>query len=289
VAGGRVDHWSTYNGSNTTSATAPATLYPDRGTTAATGRIAANYQAPRGFTLRASIGTAFRNPTIYELYRNLLLAGSLYSANPNAQPERLRAWDAGVQRRFGARANLEATYFENRVSDLLYRTTDLAADPTGHILRLTNAAHARIRGAELAFTERPVAWVQFKQAYTYTDGIITDDPSLPATVGKTIPYMPRHMISFTTLLNRGRWTGSAAGRYQSEIFSTDTNTDIVKGVPGSQSPFFTADLSAGCELMRHVTLTANVYNLLDRRFFLYYISPPRQVFAGIRIRLGGSR
>lgn len=289
VAGGRVDFWRTYNGSNQTSATVPATLYPDRGTTAVTGKVAANYQAPHGFILRASIGNAFRNPTLYELYRNLVLVGNLYAANPNAQPEHLLAWDAGVQRRVGARANLEATYFENRVHDMLYRTTDLASDPTGHVLRLTNAALGRIRGVELAFSERLLSWIQLKQAYTYTDGVITDNPSLPATVGKTLPYVPRHMISFTALVNRGRWLGSASGRYQSEIFSTDTNTDIVKGVPGSYSPFFTADLSAGYNLTKRITLTANVYNLLDRQFYMYYISPPRQVFGGIRIRVGGAR
>ena len=289
VAGGRVDHWSTYNGSNTTSATVSPTLYPDRATTAATGRVAVSYQAPRSFTLRASFGTAFRNPTIYELYRNLVLAGNLYLANPNAQPEKLRAWDASVQRRFGSVAHLEATYFENRVNDMLYRTTDFAADPAGHILRLTNAANARIRGAELAFTEKPFAWLQLKQAYTYTNGVLTRNPSLPATVGKRIPYVPRHTISYTAIMNRGRWAGSAAGRYQSEVFSTDINTDIVKGVPGSQSPFFTADLSCGYQLTRRLTITANVYNLLDRRYFLYYLSPPRQVFGGVRIRLGAAQ
>ena len=289
VAGGRFDYWRTYNGSNQTSATLPATPYPDRSASVLTAKVAANYQGPRGFVFHASVGNAFRNPTLYELYRNLVLGSSLYAANPNAQPEHLLAWDAGVQRRIGSVANLEATYFENRVHDMLYRTTDYASDPTGHTLRLTNAALARIRGAELAFTERAASWIQFKQAYTYTDGVILDNPLLPATVGKTLPYVPNHMISFVVLGSRGRFTGSASGRYQSAIFSTDANTDIVKGVPGSYSLFFTADLSAGYRLTSRVTLTANAYNLLDRRYFMSYLSPPRQIFGGMRIRIGASR
>jgi iron complex outermembrane receptor protein len=59
----------------------------------------------------------------------------------------------------------------------------------------------------------------------------------------------------------------------------------VHGVPGSYSPFFTADLSAGYEVTKHVTFTANVYNVLDRRYYLYYLAAGRQVFAGLRIRL----
>jgi len=34
-----------------------------------------------------------------------------------------------------------------------------------------------------------------------------------------------------------------------------------------------------------VTVTANVYNVLDRRYWLYYLAAGRQVFVGLRIRL----
>jgi iron complex outermembrane receptor protein len=285
VAGARYDYWSTYDGSNQTSATVPPAHYPDKTSNSYTAKVAATYQAPAGFQIRASVGNAFRNPTIYELYRNVTIGSSLYAANPAALPERLLSFDGGVTRRFGSIATLEVSYFENRVHDMLYRTTDLASDPTGHLLRLTNAALGRIRGVEMAANERVLPWLQFKQTYTYTDGVITDNPSLPATVGKHLPQVPSQMTSFIVLANRNRWTGSASGRYQSAVFSTDTNTDIVHGVPGSYNPFFTADLSAGYEVTKHVTFTANVYNVLDRRYYLYYLAAGRQVFAGLRIRL----
>jgi len=285
VAGGRYDYWSTYDGSNQTSAAVAPTHYPDKTSNSYTGKLAASYEASGGVQLRASVGNAFRSPTIYELYRNVVIGSSLYAANPAARPERLLAVDAGVTKRFGSVATVDATYFENRVHDMLYRTTDYADDPTGHLLVLNNAALGRIRGTEIAAKERPLSWLQLKQTYTYTDGIITDLPSLPADVGKHLPQVPAHMTSFIVLANHGRWLGSVSGRYQSAVFSTDTNIDTTRGVPGSYGPFFTADLSAGYDVTRHVTVTANVYNVLDRRYWLYYLAAGRQVFVGLRIRL----
>ncbi len=285
VAGARYDYWSTYDGLNQTTATIPPAHYPNRGSHSVTAKLAASYTLAGGFQLRASVGNAFRQPTIYELYRNAVIGSNLYAANPDALPERLLSYDVGVQRHFGSRATLDAGYFENRVHDMLYRTTDLAADPAGHLMRLTNAALGRIRGTEIAANERIRAWLQLKQTYTYTDGVITDNPSLPATVGKRLPQVPAHMTSFIALLNRNRWLGSVSGRYQSSVFSSDTNTDVVRGVPGSYSPFFTADASAGYRMTGNITITANATNILDRRYYLYYLAAGRQVFIGLRIRL----
>ena len=285
VAGARYDYWKTYDGLNQVSATTPPTNYPDHGSSAATAKLASSYMGPAGLQFRASVGNAFRQPTIYELYRNVTIGSSLYAANPNALPEHLLAYDFGVQRRFGSIAKIDVGYFENRVHDMLYRTTDFASDPTGHILRLTNAALGRIRGMEASADEKILPWLQLKQTYTYTNGVITDNPSLPATVGKTLPNVPAHMTSFIILANRNRWLGSVSGRYQSAVFSTDTNTDIVHGVPGGYSPFFTADLSAGYRATKNVTVTANATNILDRRYYLYYLAAGRQVFVGLRIRL----
>ncbi|MCU1325680.1 MAG: TonB-dependent receptor [Bryobacterales bacterium] len=285
VAGGRYDYWHTDGGSTQRSATTGIITFPGRGATAVVGKLAAAYSLGNGLLLRASIGNAFRNPTTYELYRDLAFSsGSLSLANPNAKPERLISVDAGVKQ-FGRWANIDGSWYQNRTRDLIYSATDFVTDPTGRTTRRQNAGLARTRGIELAAMERPFSWLQLKQTYTFTDGIITENPLLPLTVGRNIPNVPRHMSSFILLLHRGRWTGSASGRYRGSVFSTDTNTDVVKGVPGSYSPSFTADITAGFRLTEKVTLTANAFNLLDRQYYQFYLSPPRQVFAGIRIRL----
>jgi iron complex outermembrane receptor protein len=285
VAGGRWDAWKTYDGSNLRVLGSPVLNYPDHSNTSFTGKIAASYMAPGGIQLRASVGNAFRNPSIYELYRDQAFGSTLYLGNPNAKPERLRSFDVGAQRRFGSTVTIDGSYYENRIRDLLYRATDFSSDPSGSTIRLINAGMAHTRGVELAMEERPLRWLRLKQSYTYADSRITENPAVPATVGKRIPYLPDHTATFVALVERGRWFGSASGRYQSAMFSTDLNTDALKGVPGSYNPFFTADLSAGFRMTKHLTVTANAFNVLDRQYYLYYLAMGRQVFVGLRIRI----
>ncbi|MFN7935172.1 MAG: TonB-dependent receptor [Bryobacteraceae bacterium] len=284
VGGGRWDYWRAYDGANQTGVNQPVARYPERSANAFTGKLAASYTLPGQLRLRGSVGNAFRNPTVYDQYRDLVLSGILYAANPNINPEHLFAYEGGVQRP-GRRASFDATLFENRVSDLIYRTTDFAADPAGRIRRLSNAGLARTRGAEASVRQRPFSWLELRQAYTFTNSIITRNDALPATVGNWLPYVPKHTLTYLATAARNRWSITWNGRYVSTIFSTDTNTDTVKGVPGSYDPFFEMDATFGYQLHKHVQFILNADNLLDRRYYMSFITPGRSVFAGFRIRL----
>jgi iron complex outermembrane receptor protein len=286
VAGGRYDHWRTNGGSTQRIAGGSVLTFPARTASSFTGKIAAAWSGPKGLLLRGSLGNAFRNPTTYELYRDLAFSsGSLFLANPNAKPERMFSIDIGAQKQFGRFGSADVSWYQNRIHDLLYSATDLATDPTGRTSRRQNAGLGRTRGVEIATTQKPASWLQFKQTYTWTSAFIVENALLPATVGKRIPNVPVHATSFMVLFSRDRWTGSLSGRYRGTVYSTDTNTDLVKGVPGSYSQFFSADISAGFHVNSKLTVTANAFNLLDRRYYLFTISPPRQVFIGLRVRL----
>jgi len=283
VAGGRWDYWRTYDGLTQTNASVPVTAFPERSTNAFTGKVAAVYTLPWKLQVRGSVGNAFRNPSVYELYRDLSLGSTLYLANPLVDPEKLLAYEAGVQRSFGEH-RVEATYFVNRVTDLIYRTTDFVADPNGAIRRLTNAGQSRTRGLEMATQQRPMSWLLLRQTYTYTDAVITKNPALPETIGRRLPYVPRHTVTYLATVARNRWAATWTGRYSGDVFSTDTNTDVVSGVPGSYNPFFEMDISASYQVSKGLSLIANADNLLDRRYYMSFITPGRTVFAGFRWR-----
>jgi iron complex outermembrane receptor protein len=285
VAGGRWDYWRTYDGGTQTGATTPVLRFGERSTNAFTGKIAATYRMPGNLQLRASVGNAFRNPSIYEMYRDLVLSGILYSANPNVQPERLLAWDLGVQRSFSGGHAVEASYFENRVSDLIYRTTDFAADPAGRIRRLTNAGLGRTRGVELSARQTLTPWLNMRQFYTWNDPVITSNPDLPDTVGRTLPFVPRHTTGYLVTASKSRWTATWGGRYVSSVFSTDTNTDTTRGVPGSYNPFFEMEAAFSFQVHSHVSLIVSADNLLDRQYYMSFLAPGRAVYGGLRFRL----
>jgi iron complex outermembrane receptor protein len=287
VAGGRVDYWETKEGSNDTFGTTLVNQYPDRSRTSVNGKLAAVYQAPHGLTLRSSVGTAFRNPSVYNLYRTWQSSsGTIYESNPSLQPEELRSWEAGASEKLTRRLEMEATYFENRVKNLIYLEADLAADPNGKIQIYQNAGHSLTRGVELSSKGQILSWLQLRGSYTHNNAQITDNPAIPNSVGKQVTYVPKHQASGMLLAARAKWSASLAGRYVGHSFGTDLNTDVVTGVPGSFDPFFTVSGTVVYAVTPHVSAFVNADNLLDRRYFQSsYLAPRRGVYLGLRIRL----
>jgi iron complex outermembrane receptor protein len=282
VAGARADYWKTYDGGSQAGTGLAITNQKNRSNNAVTGKIAAAYTLPGNWQLRGSIGSAFRNPTIYEMYRDFLFFGSFLLGNPDAKPERLLAYEGGINHTFSSDHSFSLSVFENRISDLIYRTTDLS-DPTGRTRRLTNAALARTRGAEIAVRQQITPWLQFREFYTYTNTVITKNPGVPETVGKRSPYLPRNTVGYSATFTHKRLASSWNGRYVSAMYSSGTNTDVTKGVPGGYDPFFEMGLSATVKLNRNFSAVFNADNLLDRQYHLYYLAQGRTVFGGLRL------
>lgn len=286
VGGARVDHWRTSDGfSNTYSAASPFTTYPDRSTTALTGKVSAAWQASEAWTVRGSAGTAFRNPTVYDLYRTFRLGATLFVATPTLNPERLVSAELGLVRRVGTRVTIDATAYRNVISDMIYRKTDLVADPTGATRVNVNAGEGTTNGGELSGRVRVAAWLELRAQYSFTDAIISRNAAVTASEGKRVPYVPRHMSAVSAIAARGKWSGSISARHAGTIFNTDTNTDTTKNVPGSYNATLTTDASLGYQAHRRAQLFVTGDNLFDRQFYLFYLNPGRTMNVGLRVRM----
>ena len=286
VLGGRYDYWLSYDGVCAPSPGEAPISYPSRGNHSFNGKAAVLYQLAEGTTAYGNIGNAFRNPTVFELFRTYRLSsGNLYVANPDLEPERMLSWETGLRQRLFGRFQINAAYFENYIDNLIYRTTDLAADPSGRTRPLANAAAGFTRGVELGTSLRLKEWLTFRTAYTYNNAIIDRSPALPGTEGKRVPFVPKHWGSFGLLGSNKGWSGSVTGRYVGSAYRLDVNNDVVKGVPGSYDPFFELDATLGYQINRRLTVHSSFGNLLDRRYYVFYLSPGRTVSAGIRINV----
>lgn len=287
VAGGRYDYWHGYDGaSDSFNAIGPRTAYPDRTRNQFSGKAALGYTFGHDWNLRVSAGNAFRNPNVFDLYATSVTgSGVIFASNPALTSETVRSWEAGIRKRFLQTTRIDAVYYENHVKDLVYTQTDLARDPAGNYRVKANAGAGRTRGVELSLRQDVVPGLQLRTTYTYTDAIITSNPGNPAIVGKRVTSVPDHMASGQLLGSRGKWAGSLSGHYTGTLFSTDTNTDIVKGVPGSYSPYFAMDGSVSYAINAKVQPYISSENLLNRRYYTFYLSPGRTVFGGVRVRL----
>jgi iron complex outermembrane receptor protein len=288
--GGRFENWRTYGGRSQSAPTAPELVLPARMQEALTGRAAVSWQLPDDYTLRFVAANAFRGPTVNNLYASSSYPpGTVTLANPALKPETVRSLELGIRKRIGSRVGADATVFQNYVRDLIYTATDFAADPTGLTSIAVNAGRSYARGVELAVRERIFSWLHGVETYTLNDARITQNAAVPLSQGRNVTGVPKSVATFSLLGNRKRWTGSLGGRYVSSLYSANTNTDVVHGVPGSYDPYFVLEATGGYEMRHGVTLFATVNNALDRTYYQFYRTPGRNEYVGLRIRLGGDR
>lgn len=109
-----------------------------------------------GPRLKASFGTGFKSPSLYQLYAPPTAWGPI--GNVALNPEKSQGWDCGFAQIFGGgRFELEATYFSNSFTDLItYESM------RGYV----NIGRARSRGVELAAAVRFLDDLTLRAAYT---------------------------------------------------------------------------------------------------------------------------
>ena len=116
-----------------------------------------------GTRFKATYGTAFKAPTLAQLYEN----SAWVSGNLKLSPEESVGWDAGLEQTLGddGQVVLGATWFENRFEDLI----DTFWNPATFKYEYQNVDKARTRGAELTVSIKPVDNLTVLAGYTYTE------------------------------------------------------------------------------------------------------------------------
>jgi iron complex outermembrane receptor protein len=265
-------------------ANAPIVRLPNRSQTAVSPKLAFLFRPWEWMSWRASVGTAFRAPNIYELYRTWRSStGTLYKSNPDLNPETTLSWEIGTTLKPFKGTAFTATYFENYVNDLIYRTAD-PADPTGKTSIFQNAAKATIRGVELEINQKLWSWLEVFGNTTLLDARIKENPFNPDSVGKKITYVPRQQFNFGVTVNYWKIKANLSGRYVSKLQSSDTNSDVVNNVYGSYDPFFTLDSKVIFSPVKYVDLSLAVDNMLNREYFYYYRTPGRTFWTQLTLK-----
>jgi vitamin B12 transporter len=128
--------------------------------TALTYRIAPAYLLKStGTKFRATLGTGFKSPSLYQLYAPPTSFGPI--GNIHLLPERVTGWDAGVdQDVLGNSLRFGLTYFRNSFRDLIDFDYGL-----GYI----NIGRARTSGLEASLESSPIGpdgWLSLRASYT---------------------------------------------------------------------------------------------------------------------------
>ncbi len=280
----RYDRWSNTDGFQELGPN-PRAYFSDRIQTSVNPKLSVVYSPLTDTTLRASAATAFRPPTLDELYVNSSHGTTQTIGNPNLKPEQVSSWEVGIVQYFATATRVGATYYNNALKDLIYRraTTPPGAPLTVQVLE--NAAEGETKGIEFDVLQRITPYLNLVANATWLDATITGSPNRPELVGKTIPQIPKHIYNIGLDLNAKDYKGSLMLRRVGDAFSRDDNLDVARGVRGGIDPYTTVDAKIVYVGWQKVSLSLSVMNILDKRYFQSFGQMPgRTVFSEVAVK-----
>ena len=219
-----------------------------------TYRVTAAYVHPPTSTkFRGSVGTAFKAPTLTDLFGESLFSfggfDSLFVGNPDLDPEKSFGFEVGVdQPLLDGRLRLGTTYFHNRIRDLITSTADFST--------LENISKAKTDGFEsyVSFSLEP--WFDLKVDHTYTSAENT-------RTGEELLRRPSHKLAARLELRPvPEGTLSLSVVYTGHRKDIDASSFQRKSLPG----YTVVNLSASYRLSERWRLFGRIENLFDRDY-----------------------
>lgn len=238
--------------------------------------------------LRASVGTAIKEPTFFETFATGFARG-----NPDLDPERSLAWEVGLEERVAGVVTFGATYFDQRFEDLIQYTF---APPEPGDPNYFNVAAARARGVELDADVQEGIW-SGGASWSWVDTEVTDSgfddgPGASFVDGEPLLRRPTWKGSFHAAVDLGRADVAArlrhVGSRHDRDFSTFPATPVVLDAFRLLSLSLDLLVVDGSEGGPDVALELRGENLLDADYqeLFGFPTPGRGLYVGGRVTLG---
>jgi outer membrane receptor protein involved in Fe transport len=224
-------------------------------------------------SLRLSLQSGHRPPTINELYRPFRVGDIVTEANASLRPEAARGVEAGASWH-GRRVAVRLLGFWSRVDDAIANVTLSSGDLI--VRQRQNAARIRAAGAELEFDVRVARALTVTGASSLVDSAFTRGP----LAGLRVPQVPRAQHSLGVRGSLGSIRLAADWRYIGRQFDDDRNAFAL-------ARSSTVDGRVGWLVRRGIEVFAASENLADSeqevgRTPLRTLGLPRTSRAGVR-------
>jgi vitamin B12 transporter len=234
-----------------------------------------------GTRLKGSYSEGIKEPRFEESFG---IGGYNIIKNPDLKAEQARNLEAGVEQKFGSRVAVTATYFNTLFRNQINLNTDL----TTFISQYININKALAHGAELDLSGILSKSFQLQGSYSYTSTQVLQAPlSFNPITGAGAPLLRRPKHAGTLLLGytRPRYGATLGGSF----IGRRADSDFLGYGYTHAAGYARVDAGGWYRVQRHVTLYANVENLLDRRYeeVLGYPALKANFRAGMRFHFGG--
>lgn len=227
-----------------------------------------NYNLLNFVTLKSSLGTAFRVPTLREIFR-ISTTATQWLNNPNLKPEIGFSFDIGGEFNMPKNGLLKLYYFQTELSNLIYRSGSGKPDSP---FQNKNAGHGRINGIELGYLQPIIKLLSLNTSYTWTNAKIISNPAKKKTEGKFIPNTPEHMLHIALLYGGGNkgFYGSIEGNFQTASYNDDVNSPILKHTFEHHDMQLRFDARIGYEFANAWDLSVSFLNFTNNRYYDLY-------------------
>lgn len=198
------------------------------------------YHPDQMTALRTSVGTGFRAPSLFELYKVHVRSGGRYLryANPHLDPEKIVTWDAGAERLFNDKYWVRLGVYRSWASDYIGSRTLKVYEKNEQ--RYTESMLDNISEMDIYGLESEVEWYMteylssfFRYAYNISE--IVNDKENNSLEGKYLPGDAQHKFraginyrnpaslnaSLFLWHNRKEYIDSLNTEYAPEYFSLD--------------------------------------------------------------------
>lgn len=230
-------------------------------------RLSMLWRAGEALSLSASAYSAFRAPTLNELYRGFRVGNVQTLANPALKSEELTGFELGVRAR-----NARLTLFLMNLSDTIANVT-LFQDPELIIRQRQNLGRTRSIGAEL-----DAEW-RFRDWHTSAGLLFVDSTVREGDLrGNRVPQVARYQATTQVMWKRV----GAQLRWSSSQFDDDRNELPLDG-------YLVADLTASHPITPMLDLTFAVENVTNEEIEasatpVVTLGQPRAWRVGVRYR-----
>ncbi|MFC2169427.1 TonB-dependent receptor plug domain-containing protein [Acidobacteriota bacterium] len=234
-----------------------------------TYRLAPAYFIKKSNTkLKATLGTGFKAPSLYQLYAPGTIYGPI--GNEDLKPEKSTGLDIGFEQQFLiGKVVLGATYFFNQYKHLIKYS----------MKGFKNIGSAESKGIELFIKAHPHRTVAINAAYTRIDAKDKDTgtellrrPKDRLTVSMEYSFQKKANLAFSMIY---------IGKRKDEFYSGWTSSTV------TMPSYFLLNAVASYELIQNTQIYLRLENILDEKYEMIkgYGTPGFSIYGGVKLSL----
>ena len=283
VYGVRYEDWRAYDGSQALPGTTVALA--DASQQHFSPKASLSFDVSDDLTLRASVGRAYRFPTVSELFQGQINGSSIINNNPNLKPEDDLSKELTAE---WAHWNgiFRFSLFQDDVKTTIFSQTDTTVIP--NVTNFQNIGKVRSRGVETSYAGEDVfvRGLDLLASVAYTQSKIVANAQNPASVGKYFYRIPLWRVNVAaTYRFDERAALTLAARYSGRQYNTLTNADTNPDVFGGTSSYTVADAKFTFRPTKLSEVGIGVDNIFDARYFVYHPYPGRTFYVEAKLRM----